>query len=74
MQDSIKMLDALRNKYYEKLEDECVDFVEYEDLGEGRTIGTIKKEFTNATINEMVDFIYQDSWQGRWANMNMKGL
>ena len=53
--------------YFDKLEEDCVDFTEYNDIGNGQTESLIKDEFIE-TVENMIDYIWGlDNWIGKWT-------
>jgi len=67
-----EMIETLRNKYYEELEERGIEFLDKNDLGEGYSEFIVKEEFLTATPEDMIDFIYGDDPIGQWALLNIK--
>ena len=62
-----QMKQQIEELYFDKLEDNCVDFTEYNDIGNGQTESLIKDEYIE-TVENMIDYIYGiDNWIGRWT-------
>jgi hypothetical protein len=62
-----QMKQQIEELYFDKLEEDCVDFVEYNDIGNGQTESLIKDEYIE-TVENMIDYIYGiDNWIGRWT-------
>ena len=70
-----KIKERIQELYFEKLEEDCVDFLEYEEADQGYVFTRVKDEYQEVTIKEMVDYIWGlDSWQGQWALANAEGV
>jgi len=53
--------------YFDKLEEDCVDFVEYNDIGNGQSESFVKPEYI-VSVEDMIDYIWGlDNWIGRWT-------
>lgn len=62
-----QMKQQIEELYFDKLEEDCVDFVEYNDIGNGQTESLIKDEFIE-TVENMIDYIWGiDNWIGQWT-------
>lgn len=62
-----QMKQQIEELYFDKLEEDCVDFVEYNDIGNGQTESLIKDEYIE-TVENMIDYIYGiDNWIGQWT-------
>lgn len=62
-----QMKQQIEELYFDKLEENCVDFVEYNDIGNGQTESLIKDEYIE-TVENMIDYIYGiDNWIGQWT-------
>ena len=62
-----QMKQQIEELYFDKLEEDCVDFVEYNDIGNGQTESLIKDEYIE-TVENMIDYIWGiDNWIGRWT-------
>lgn len=62
-----QMKQQIEELYFDKLEEDCVDFTEYNDIGNGQTESLIKDEYIE-TVENMIDYIYGiDNWIGRWT-------
>lgn len=60
-------LDALREYYFEVLEQNCVEFIEYEDIGNGYTVSRVKPEYAMASVDEMIDYLDMPEWVANWT-------
>jgi len=63
------ILENIRELYFEKLEENCVEFLNYDE-----NYPRVLEEYSDRTVEDMLDYIYGDSWQGDWAKMNVKGI
>jgi hypothetical protein len=62
-----QMKQQIEELYFDKLEENCVDFTEYNDIGNGQTESLIKDEYIE-TVENMIDYIYGiDNWIGQWT-------
>ena len=62
-----QMKQQIEELYFDKLEDNCVDFTENNDIGNGQTESLIKDEYIE-TVENMIDYIWGvDSWIGQWT-------
>jgi len=62
-----QMKQQIEELYFDKLEDNCVDFTEYNDIGNGQTESLIKDEYIE-TVENMIDYIWGiDNWIGQWT-------
>ena len=62
-----QMKQQIEELYFDKLEEDCVDFTEYNDIGNGQTESLIKDEFIE-TVENMIDYIWGiDNWIGQWT-------
>ena len=62
-----QMKQQIEKLYFDKLEEDCVDFTEYNDIGNGQTESLIKDEYIE-TVENMIDYIYGiDNWIGQWT-------
>jgi hypothetical protein len=62
-----QMKQQIEDLYFDKLEDNYVDFTEYNDIGNGQTESLIKDEYIE-TVENMIDYIYGiDNWIGQWT-------
>lgn len=62
-----QMKQQIEELYFDKLEDNCVDFTEYNDIGNGQTESIIKDEYIE-TVENMIDYIWGiDNWIGQWT-------
>ena len=62
-----QMKQQIEELYFDKLEEDCVDFVEYNDIGNGQTESLIKDEYIE-TVENMIDYIWGiDNWIGQWT-------
>lgn len=53
--------------YFEKLEDNCVEFLHYEDIGNNQTESFTKDEYIES-IENMIDYIWGlETWVGKWT-------
>jgi hypothetical protein len=53
--------------YFDKLEEDCVDFVEYNDIGNGQSESFVKDEYI-VSVEDMIDYIWGlNNWIGRWT-------
>jgi len=71
MKDASKMLDTLRDLYFDKLEEQGIEYLEWDEADQGYSFSHVKDEFLDATVEEMVKVVWGDSWQGQWAKMNL---
>ena len=55
-------LQALENAYFDKLEENQVDFVERDDAGKS----LVKDEFV-VSVEEMCDYLEMPEWVKRWT-------
>ena len=62
-----QMKQQIEELYFDKLEEDCVDFTEYNDIGNGQTESLVKAEFIE-TVENMIDYIWGiDNWIGQWT-------
>jgi hypothetical protein len=62
-----QMKQQIEELYFDKLEENCVDFTEYNDIGNGQTESLIKDEYIE-TVENMIDYIWGiDNWIGQWT-------
>ncbi len=62
-----QMKQQIEELYFDKLEEDCVDFTEYNDIGNGQTESLIKDEYIK-TVENMIDYIWGiDNWIGQWT-------
>lgn len=62
-----QMKQQIEELYFDKLEENCVDFTEYNDIGNGQTESLIKDEYIE-TVENMIDYIWGiDNWIGKWT-------
>lgn len=62
-----QMKQQIEEIYFDKLEENCVDFTEYNDIGNGQTESLIKDEYIE-TVENMIDYIWGiDNWIGQWT-------
>ena len=62
-----QMKQQIEELYFDKLEDNCVDFTEWNDIGNGQTESLIKDEYIE-TVENMIDYIWGiDNWVGQWT-------
>jgi hypothetical protein len=62
-----QMKQQIEELYFDKLEDNCVDFTEYNDIGNGQTESLVKDEYIE-TVENMIDYIWGiDNWIGQWT-------
>jgi hypothetical protein len=62
-----QMKQQIEKLYFDKLEEDCVDFVEYNDIGNGQTESLIKDQYIE-TVENMIDYIWgMDNWIGQWT-------
>lgn len=62
-----QMKQKIEELYFDKLEEDCVDFTEYNDIGNGQTESLIKDEYIE-TVENMIDYIWGiDNWIGQWT-------
>ena len=62
-----QMKQKIEELYFDKLEENCVDFTEYNDIGNGQTESLIKDEYIE-TVENMIDYIWGiDNWIGQWT-------
>ncbi len=50
-------LEYLRQAYFDKLEQDGIDYREYEDLGNEQTQCFVKDEFADRSIDDMIDYL-----------------
>lgn len=68
------IIENIKELYFEKLEEDCVDFIEYEEADQGYTFSHIKEEYLDMPLEDMVDYLFDlSTWQGQWALLNAKG-
>jgi len=61
------MKQKIEELYFDKLEENCVDFTEYNDIGNGQTESLVKDEYIK-TVENMIDYIWGiDNWIGKWT-------
>jgi len=61
------MKQKFEELYFNKLEDDGVDFTEWNDIGNGQTKSLIKDEYIE-TVENMIDYIWGlDDWVGQWT-------
>ena len=62
-----QMKQKFEELYFNKLEDDGVDFTELNDIGNGQTESLIKDEYIE-TVENMIDYIWGlDDWVGQWT-------
>ena len=62
-----QMKQQIEELYFDKLEKDCVEFTEYNDIGNGQTESLIKDEYIE-TVENMIDYIWGiDNWIGQWT-------
>lgn len=62
-----QMKQQIEELYFDKLEENCVDFTEHNDIGNGQTESLIKDEYIE-TVENMIDYIWGiDNWIGQWT-------
>lgn len=62
-----KMQAIIEELYFEKLEDNLVDFTYLEDIGNGQSQSFVKDEYLESVEN-MIDYIWGlDTWVGKWT-------
>jgi len=62
-----QMKQEIEELYFNKLEDDGVDFTEWNDIGNGQAESLIKDEYIE-TVENMIDYIWGvDSWVGQWT-------
>lgn len=62
-----QMKQQIEELYFDKLEEDYVDFTEYNDIGNGQTESLIKDEYIE-TVENMIDYIWGiDNWIGKWT-------
>lgn len=67
MQTKKQMKATIEELYFEKLEDNLVDFTFENDIGNGQTENLIKDEYLE-TVENMIDYIWGlDTWIGKWT-------
>ena len=68
-----KSFDILLDLYYEKLEADGVDFIEYENIGNGQMESYVKDEYADPTLEEVLDYLDQPGWVRQWTKDLVKG-
>jgi hypothetical protein len=59
--------ETIEELYFEKLEDDGVDFIVGENIGNGQTSFNIKDTYIES-IENMIDYVYGlDTWIGKWT-------
>ena len=62
-----QMKQETEELYFNKLEDDGVDFTEWNDIGNGQTESLVKDEYIETVVN-MIDYIWGiDNWVGQWT-------
>ena len=62
-----QMKQQIEELYFDKLEENCVDFTEQNDIGNSQTETLVKDEFIE-TVENMIDYIWGlDNWVGQWT-------
>ena len=68
------IIQKIEELYFEKLEEDCVEYLEYENADQGYSFSYVKEEYLNVPLEDMVDYLFGlDTWQGQWALLNAKG-
>ena len=60
-------LETLRDKYFEALEENCVEFSYQEDIGNGQTETVIKEEYLYKSITDMCEYLDLPEWITDWT-------
>lgn len=58
--------ETITQKYYEKLEEDCVNFLDYETLPDGSTQTIIKEKYI-VSVKEMCDYLGMPNWVIDWT-------
>jgi hypothetical protein len=61
-----QIIKLLEEAYFEKLEEDCVDFVEWNDIGNGQMESLVKDEFI-VSPREMCEYLEQPEWVIQWT-------
>lgn len=60
-------LEILRDKYFDALEENCVEFSYQEDIGNGQTETVIKEEYLDKSVREMCEYLDLPEWIIDWT-------
>lgn len=60
-------LEILRDKYFDALEENCVEFSYQEDIGNGQTETVIKEEYLYKSIKDMCEYLELPEWITNWT-------
>lgn len=60
-------LETLRDKYFDALEENCVEFSYQEDIGNGQTETVIKEEYLYKSIKDMCEYLGLPEWITDWT-------
>jgi hypothetical protein len=63
---SNQRLRLLEEAYFDKLEEDCVDFLEWNDIGNGQMESFVKDEYI-VSPQEMCEYLGQPDWVVQWT-------
>lgn len=56
-------IETLKEKYFDKLESNCVEFTEIDEAG----VSIVKEEFSFKTVSEMCEYLEMPKWVIDWT-------
>jgi hypothetical protein len=59
--------EKLEEKFFEHLEEEGIEFNEYETLPNGDITSYVKDEYLRISVEDMCDYLGMDDWVKQWT-------
>ena len=59
--------EKLEEKYFDKLEENLVDFSYEEEIGNGQTVFVVKDKYLHVSVEEMCEYLDMPEWVTEWT-------